>query len=159
MDLQREVTAVSRPAAEILSLCFSTLWAPQSRAGSYFIRSIELGGPYFHARKSGRGVLSALADGTGGGGARCVEVRHAERRSVCAALKIVTIASQDTAAYAYDDIAADPADRMPRPGAHVHAILHLAAACRALPRGLESVSGPGTGLLLRRRAIAMDYGA
>ncbi|MDA9535870.1 hypothetical protein ACM41_06210 [Bradyrhizobium sp. CCBAU 21362] len=92
-------------------------------AGSYFIRSFELGGPYFHAgslaveayphwRMVPMGpvptVLGALKYGTRTGGV------------FAPALKIVAIVSQDAPAYglmiaktAYDEIAADPAGRLP----------------------------------------------
>lgn len=103
----------------LLSLSLST----PCLAGSYFIRSFDLGGPYFHAgslavesyphwRIVPMGpvptVLGALKHGTRTGGV------------FAPALKIVAIVSQDTPAYglmiartAYDDIAADPAGQLP----------------------------------------------
>lgn len=92
-------------------------------AGSYFIRSFELGGPYFHAGSLAvesyphwqmvpmgpvPTVLGALKYGKQTG------------ELFAPALKIVAIVSQDAPAYglmiakaAYDDIAADPAGKLP----------------------------------------------
>jgi ABC-type nitrate/sulfonate/bicarbonate transport system substrate-binding protein len=92
-------------------------------AGSYFVRSFELGGPYFHAgslaveayphwRMAPIGpvpaVLGALKYGTRTGG------------QFAPALRIIAIVSQDAPAYglmiaktAYDEIAADPAGKLP----------------------------------------------
>jgi ABC-type nitrate/sulfonate/bicarbonate transport system substrate-binding protein len=105
--------------AILLNLCLST----SCFAGSYFVRSFELGGPYFHAgrlavesyphwRMVPMGpvptVLGALKYGTRTSGV------------FAPALKIVAIVSQDAPAYglmiaktAYDDIAADPAGKLP----------------------------------------------